>query len=79
MFSLTGYYLKHVKGLVEILSKYCETKTIKIDKNKTIIHAYGNFVLADVDAEWKDYCIKHTLYMKQFDCHKDNPTILYVP
>lgn len=79
VFSLTGYYLKHVKGLVEILSKYCETKTIKIDKNKTIIHAYGNFVLADVDAEWKDYCIKHTLYMKQFDCHKDNPTLMFCP
>lgn len=79
VFSLTGYYLKHVKGLAEILSKYCETKTIKIDKNKTIIHAYGNFVLANVDAEWKDYCIKHTLYMKQFDCHKDNPTLIYVP
>lgn len=79
-FSLTDKYLKHVKAFEEILKECGAYTTVdKIDKNKTIVHCVGGFGFSKLEQKWHDYCVEKSFWMKQPDCHKDNPTILYVP
>lgn len=80
-FSLTDMYLKHQDYFFKICDQFGKAKKIPIDKNKTVIH-YVEYIegeLGEVDREWRQYCLDNKIYMKCFDIHKDNPTILYVP
>lgn len=81
VFSLTDMYLKHQDDFFKICDKYGKAKKIPIDKNKTVIHyvEYLEGELGEVNRDWRQYCLANKIYMKCFDIHKDNPTILYVP
>lgn len=81
VFSLTDMYLKHQDDFFKICDQFGKAKKIPIDKNKTVIH-YVEYIegeLGEVDREWRQYCLDNKIYMKCFDIHKDNPTILFVP
>lgn len=77
-FSLTDVYLKRVAAF-DAVCKSCSKHAIVdvIDKNKTIIHCDETCDTAKLAADWRDYCLKIGFYMKCFDIHKDNPSLLY--
>ena len=78
-FSLSGPYLKYVNSLLAICqTPPAEASLEKIDKNKTMIHAYGRTIEA-IAADWNEWCTKCNFFMVSPAIHKDNPTILYVP
>ena len=78
-FSMTGKYLKKTKDFAEICKKFADNvKVDKIDKNKNIVHANIDCFDA-LEEEWRKYCLENEFWMKCFDIHPDNPTILYVP
>lgn len=80
-FSLTDMYLKHVNEFSQVCQRTCSESVIVtvIDKNKTIVHVCDTKYLPQIRQDWNNYCLTHGIYMKCFDIHKDNPTILYVP
>lgn len=76
-FSMTGPYLKHVNSLLAICqTPPAEASLETIDKNKTMIHAYGRTIEA-IESDWNDWCIKSSFFLSAPDIHKDNPTVLY--
>ena len=80
-FSLTDMYLKHINEFSQVCQRTCTESVIvtTVDKNKTLVHVCDTKYLPQIRQDWNNYCLSHGIYMKCFDIHKDNPTILYVP
>lgn len=84
VFSLTDKYLNHAEAFKECLRKAKKNPTGSIlieksDNNKTLVKIECPFDPMVLDREWHCYCTSERFFMKCFDCHKDNPSILYVP
>ena len=84
VFSLTDKYLNHAEDLKKCLrSAKCNPtgaiEIVKLDQNKTIVKIDCPFDHYKLVREWGIYCSSGHFFMKCFDIHKDNPTILYVP
>lgn len=84
VFSLTDKYLNHAEAFKECLRKAKKNPTCSIlieksDNNKTLVKIECPFDQSVLEREWHYYCSSERFFMKCFDCHKDNPTILYVP
>ena len=84
VFSLTDKYLNHAEALKECLRKAKCNPTgaieiVKMDQNKTLVKIDCPFYTKKLEDEWHIYCESEHFWMKCFDIHKDNPTILYVP
>lgn len=84
VFSLTDKYLNHAEALKECLRKAKCNPTgaieiVKMDDNKTLVKIDCPFDPNKLVREWHIYCVSEHFWMKCFDIHKDNPTILYVP
>lgn len=80
-FSLTDMYLKHVNEFSQVCQRTCSESVIitTVDKNKTIVHVCDTKYLPQIRKDWHYYCLTNGIYMKCFDIHKDNPTLIYVP
>jgi hypothetical protein len=78
-FELTDAYLPIAKEFELFLPK--EHDTFQKDKNKISFRMakLSDWDLHMLDFYWKGQCLKNKYWMKMFDIHKDNPTILYVP
>ena len=77
-FELTDAYLPIAKEFESFLPEH---ETFQKDRNNI---SYRMAKLSDwdlhmLDFYWKGQCLKNKYWMKMFDIHKDNPTILYVP
>lgn len=84
VFSLTDKYINHAEALKQCLraaklNRSGNVEIVKIDQNKTLVNIDCPFDSAKLEQEWHVYCASERLFMKCFDMHKDNPTILYVP
>ena len=80
-FSLTDMYLTHINEFSQVCQRTCSESVIitTVDKNKTIVHVCDTKYLPQIKQDWNDYCLTHGIYMKCFEIHKDNPTLLYCP
>lgn len=78
-FSLTDMYLKHINEFSRVCQRTCSVIITTEDKNKTIVHVCDTKYLPQIRQDWNDYCLTHGIYMKCFEIHKDNPTLLYCP
>lgn len=84
VFSLTDKYLNHAEALKECLQSAKRNPTgavdiVKIDQNKTLVKIDCPFDLTKLYREWHIYCASEHFWMKCFDMHKDNPSVLYCP
>lgn len=84
VFSLTDKYINHAEALRECLqkAKWNPTGIIeveKIDQNKTIVRIDCPFDKKILEREWHVYCWSEHFFMKCFDMHKDNLTVLFSP
>lgn len=77
-FELTDAYLHVAKEFESFLPEH---DTFQKDKNKISFRMakLSDWDLHMLDFYWKGHCLKNKYWMKMFDIHKDNPTILYVP
>lgn len=77
-FELTDAYLPIAKEFESFLPEH---DTFQKDKNKISFRMakLSDWDLHMLDFYWKEQCLKNKYWMKMFDIHKDNPTILYVP
>ena len=77
-FELTDAYLPVAKEFELFLPEH---DTFQKDKNKISFRMakLSDWDLHMLDFYWKGQCLKNKYWMKMFDIHKDNPTILYVP
>lgn len=77
-FELTDAYLPIAKEFESFLPEH---DTFQKDKNKISFRTakLSDWDLHMLDFYWKGHCLKNKYWMKMFDIHKDNPTILYVP
>lgn len=77
-FELTDTYLPIAKEFESFLPEH---DTFQKDKNKISFRMakLSDWDLHMLDFYWKGHCLKNKYWMKMFDIHKDNPTILYVP
>lgn len=80
-FSLTDMYLTHINEFSQVCQRTCSESVIITteDKNKTIVHVCDTKYLPQIRQDWHNYCLTHGIYMKCFEIHKDNPTLLYCP
>ena len=84
VFSLTDKYIKHAEGLKECLRRAKCNPTgaieiVKMDQNKTLVKIDCPFDSVKLVREWHTYCVSERFFMKCFDMHKDNPSMLYCP
>lgn len=84
VFSLTDKYINHAEALKECLQKAkCNSigtiEVEKIDQNKTLVRIDCPFDKKILEREWHVYCLSEHFFMKCFDMHKDNPSVLYCP
>lgn len=84
VFSLTDKYLNHAEALKECLRKAKCNPTgaieiVKMDQNKTLVKIDCPFDPNKLEREWHIYCVSEHFWMKCFDIHKDNPSMLYCP
>lgn len=80
-FSLTDMYLMHINEFSQVCQRTCSESVIITteDKNKTIVHVCDTKYLPQIRQDWHNYSLTHGIYMKCFDIHKDNPTLMYCP
>jgi hypothetical protein len=84
VFSLTDKYLNHAEALKACLQSAKRNPSgaveiVKIDQNKTLVKIDCTFDLTKLYREWHIYCDSEHFWMKCFDIHKDNPSVLYCP
>jgi len=78
IFELTDVYLPIADEFASFLPEYEKTQS---DSNKIsfVVPKMTDWEVHMLDFYWKGNCLKNKRWMRMFDIHKDNPTILYVP
>ena len=77
-FELTDAYLPIAREFESFLPEH---DTFQKDKNKISFRMskLSDWDLHMLDFYWKGQCLKNKYWMKMFDIHKDNPTLMFCP